>query len=506
MDVSELIEAEIRENEQLEYKSTSARPSGIVKELVALANQEGGRVIVGVDDSDGKIATVEDVEANGDPGGLEEALHNSIRDTVDPVIELEFGTVEYQSKTLIEIAVEDANVLHSWRPSGKPTFPIRHGSTTRYLSGFEIARAYGHLSSSNPAIETVDGLEQKKDSQTSTTDQTRQQDWSGGVYRTATTETLPTPETPVYSAPENRLIVESGGRQIVNFGQISLDPFQIGHSTVRLEDSINLMELSELPQCLQSIDTKLTTASYQSYSYSIKYGPRQLVGRGLENFIEDAYRISKICDRLTPGNKTADDRVRPIGVLSFPVSGGVGILELQWDGDTLRRGRSSIQLLMQNIPFNTAPYKELSDEWGWNPRGFQEQTRLQLLRINGDAELQETQQVTFNPSAEFVQEEIVAANPFYESPEQVASPFDIEVPEYLSEALAGINRLPFDIAGGLHPDDKTFTFDSMEVLHLDGLLETFIIYSLGRVASTDADIPELEMPFYVSDKSDTENN
>lgn len=504
MDISELVEDGVSEGEKLEYKSTDAHPDGIVKELVALANHKGGRVIVGIRENDGDIEAIEDVESGGNPSGLEETLHNLIRDNVKPVFELTYDTAEYDSKTLIDISVGNEGALHSWSGTGKPTFPIRHGSTTRYLSGFEIARAYGHPTDESPEsiIESGSTAEhpenpedQREEDRNSHTDLTRRQTWSNGVYRVGSVQSLPNPESPTYSAPPNRLILESGGRQITTFGQLGLEPVQANHSTVRLRDSITLLEISDLRQCLKSIDSRLDTSSYLAYSYSIKYGSRQLIGRGIENFLEDARRITEICDRLTPGDGTAGERARPIGVLSFPVSDGVGLLELQWDGDTLRRGRSSLQLLLQNVPLNTTPYEKLGEKWDWNPRSFEEQTRLQWLRINGSFGLQETRPITFDPSSEFPQKDIVATNPFYESPEQVDSAFDIDVPWYLCEGLAGLNRLPFDVAGGLHPDDNAFGFDFLEVLHLDGMIETFIIASLSRVTSTDADIPSLDPPF-----------
>jgi len=513
MDIYELIESGISEGERLEYKSTEAHRDKILKELVGLANKEGGRVIIGIEEDDGDIENVEDVASAGDPDGLEESLHNAIRNRVEPVLELSYDTVEYDSNTLIDISVNNATVLHSLRVNGKPTFPIRYGSTTRHLSGFELARAYGHTTDSptEPFVEsdetggtTGTENEQGERNQRSHGDYTRGQGWNNGVYRSGSVDSLPDPETPTYSAPPNRLIVEAGEHQIATFGQAGIEPFQATHSTVRLEDSLKIAEFDELQQCLEDIDSKLATSSYRAYSYSIKYGSRQLIGRGVENFWTDTNRITEICNRLTPGNGTAGKRARPIGILSFPILNGVGMLELQWDGEKLRPGRTSLQLLLENVPLDTTPYEEMSEEWGWNPRSFEEQTHLQWLQIRGRSELQETRPITFNPSGEFAQQDIVATNPFYDSPGQVDSAFDIDIPWYLCEALADINRLPFDIAGGLHPDDTAFAMDSIEILQFDGLIETFIIDPLCRVASTDADIPDIEMPDDVSNQANKE--
>ncbi|MFD1569390.1 AlbA family DNA-binding domain-containing protein [Halorubrum laminariae] len=494
MELAELIDAEAMESEDLEYKSADDHSESILRELVSLANNGGGRLIVGIKENDGEIVKIEDVTENGDPSGLEESLQNQIRDKVEPPIRLNYELAHYDSKTLVEISVSNEEEIHSLEINGKPVFPMRHGSTTGYLGCHDLSRIFqskglglAQNTREESDQESVDGRSDYWG------DITRERDWSGGVYRSGTIDQIPEPDPPRYSAPQNRLIVESGGRDIVMFGSTGIDPANTDQSTVRVRDRISLAEVSDIQSCLENIEKSLSSSSYLSHSYAIKYGPRQLVGRGIENFIEDTQRIRQVCARLTPGGDAVSKSVRPIGVISFPVSEGIGFLEMQWNGDTLRRGRSSLHILLRNIPLDPTPYQELFTELGGDPQSFERQTRLQLLRINGDSTLDQTSRMTFEPDHEFEHTDVVANNPFYGSAERINDAFDIEIPKQICEGLSRVNRLPFDVSGGVHPKDRSFSFDHIEVLQMDGLIQTFIIEPFSHSRKTDADIPRIDL-------------
>jgi hypothetical protein len=268
------------------------------------------------------------------------------------------------------------------------------------------------------------------------------------------------------------------------------------NSTIRLKDYINLHKLENLASCIRTIEQRTTGSAYRSHSYAIKYGSRQLVGRGIDNFLQDAHRVPEICSRLLPGNQTATDSAKPVGVLTFPFQDGVGILEVQWDGASLRSGRSSFYTILENIPLDTTPYQDLYDELGGEPQSLKELTHVQSIRINRGSviPLDETQIVTFRPEDEFVHQEVVAANPFYNAEEQISSAFDIDLPDTFVQTLSGLNRLPFDVSGGIHPEDESFGFRDIEMLQLDGLLSTFLVSPFSHVIDTEADITSVQIP------------
>lgn len=504
MNISTILEDGVIEHKRLEYKSADARPASIVKQLVAMANRDGGQVIVGVKENDGEIVALQDVNSEGNPSGLEEALHNSIRDNVEPVIELDFELVEHNSKTLISISVTNSDRLHSFADN-KPVFPIRHGSTTRYLSGLELPdrrltpdqSTVDDSNSSATDPEKADGNDADKNTaQSGRRLSPIHPGWNNGTHMSTTVESLPDTDPPTYSAPANRLILETGGHRIAVFGSLGLDPMRTNNSTIRLKDYINLHKLENLASCIRTIEQRTTGSAYRSHSYAIKYGSRQLVGRGIDNFLQDAHRVPEICSRLLPGNQTATDSAKPVGVLTFPFQDGVGILEVQWDGASLRSGRSSFYTILENIPLDTTPYQDLYDELGGEPQSLKELTHVQSIRINRGSviPLDETQIVTFRPEDEFVHQEVVAANPFYNAEEQISSAFDIDLPDTFVQTLSGLNRLPFDVSGGIHPEDESFGFRDIEMLQLDGLLSTFLVSPFSHVIDTEADITSVQIP------------
>lgn len=140
MDIAAVIDSGQPESATLEYTSEAADNNSILKEIVALANSEGGTIIVGIREQGGTIADVEDVS---DPSGLEAALQNQLASNVEPRLDVEFIQHEYEGNQLIEISVPSAESLHSAHLS-KPVFPVRRGSTTTYLHGLNLARAWLH--------------------------------------------------------------------------------------------------------------------------------------------------------------------------------------------------------------------------------------------------------------------------------------------------------------------------------------------------------------------------
>jgi len=138
MDAIEAIELEAPESTTLEYKSTDDHIDGILKEIVAFANNGGGTIVVGVKEEDGKIVEIQDVS---DPAGFEEGLQQRLGSKVEPRTEIDFQVNRHSGKRIVEITVPSYDLLRSV-DINKPTFPMRQGSTTTYLHGLNLARAY----------------------------------------------------------------------------------------------------------------------------------------------------------------------------------------------------------------------------------------------------------------------------------------------------------------------------------------------------------------------------
>lgn len=139
MDISELLESGQPESPTLEYKSTDAHPDSIIREIIALANNKGGTIIIGAREENGDIVEIEGVQ---DPSGLEENIQNQLATKVEPRTEIEFQICKYNAKQVVGISVEPYRLLRSVEIHNRPVFPIRQGSTTAYLHGMDLARAY----------------------------------------------------------------------------------------------------------------------------------------------------------------------------------------------------------------------------------------------------------------------------------------------------------------------------------------------------------------------------
>jgi|GEM_PF-2337661 len=117
------------ESEQIEFKEELNSPRDISKELVALANHNGGTLLLGVDDT-GEVTGVEDTKTT------EERVSGHVRSSIDPAMNPSIGEETIGDRTVLSIQVPEAD--------GKPynlngTFYVRTGTGTDKLSSDELA-------------------------------------------------------------------------------------------------------------------------------------------------------------------------------------------------------------------------------------------------------------------------------------------------------------------------------------------------------------------------------
>jgi predicted HTH transcriptional regulator len=87
------------ESETLEYKRKRANKESVVRELVAFANANGGRLIYGVQESDGEIEGFDDF--SDDFQSYEEGISNLITSSVQPRISVSIEELEKEGKALM---------------------------------------------------------------------------------------------------------------------------------------------------------------------------------------------------------------------------------------------------------------------------------------------------------------------------------------------------------------------------------------------------------------------
>lgn len=113
------------ESSHLEFKRRVPRPQRIAKEIIALANTSGGRLLLGVND-DGRIVGVRDAEEE------EFALRRALKRYCEPLVEVRSERVPVENgRDVIIVHVEESvnkpHFLVSVDPDGARTAYVRVG-------------------------------------------------------------------------------------------------------------------------------------------------------------------------------------------------------------------------------------------------------------------------------------------------------------------------------------------------------------------------------------------
>ncbi len=150
------------ENSRIEFKRDDIRAEQLAKEVVALANFRGGKVLLGVEDT-GEISGVS-------RDNLEEWVMNVFQNNIHPMILPAYETVRVADK---QIAIIDfpqgISKPYAVKHNGRETIYIRMGSTSRIATREQLARLFQ----------------------------------MGGMLHT---ETMPVPQTGLHSLDEARLL------------------------------------------------------------------------------------------------------------------------------------------------------------------------------------------------------------------------------------------------------------------------------------------------------------
>ncbi|WP_080505197.1 AlbA family DNA-binding domain-containing protein [Halorubrum aethiopicum] len=143
MDISEPIDRGDPEDGRLEYKSKEVANRKIALELGAMANSQGGSLVLGVrDNDDGEPDLIQDVSV---PHQRVESVTNVIYDRVEPTLDFNTNTPQVDNgKTVVEFAVDQSNTLHSFRhwKMDEPVFPVRRNTRVGYMHGHDVADHY----------------------------------------------------------------------------------------------------------------------------------------------------------------------------------------------------------------------------------------------------------------------------------------------------------------------------------------------------------------------------
>ena len=133
-EISEIIKN--GENASVEFKSSSVRNESVAKEIVAMANTQGGVILFGIADNG-------EIEGAGKKGGKninEEWVMNIARCNIVPAISVEYSDIQIENKRIVLIKVPKGN--DKPYQTNKSQYLVRIGSTNRQATQAELMRLF----------------------------------------------------------------------------------------------------------------------------------------------------------------------------------------------------------------------------------------------------------------------------------------------------------------------------------------------------------------------------
>ncbi|OQX11071.1 MAG: transcriptional regulator [Thiothrix lacustris] len=124
------------ENSGVEFKRDDIRPEQLAREVVALANFQGGRILLGVED-DGAVSGIQRV-------GLEEWVMNVFRDKIHPMMLPFYEEVQLPEGKRVAVISFTQGISKPYvvRHTGREDIYLRVGSTSQLATREQQARLY----------------------------------------------------------------------------------------------------------------------------------------------------------------------------------------------------------------------------------------------------------------------------------------------------------------------------------------------------------------------------
>ena len=139
------------ENSGVEFKRDTIENRALAKELVAFANFQGGRVILGVDD-DGSVAGII-------MDRLEECVITTCRDKIRPELIPYYEVIRdvEPGKNVAIVQVDRGWAVHHVWHNNHRTYYIRVGTQSREASDVELERLFQQRGAFRPEVRGVSG-------------------------------------------------------------------------------------------------------------------------------------------------------------------------------------------------------------------------------------------------------------------------------------------------------------------------------------------------------------
>ena len=183
------------ENSSVEFKRDDLKPKDLAKELVAFANFDGGRVLIGVDD-DGHVSGLQH-----EPAETEEWVMSVARDKVRPSLIPHFQVLRdvEPGKHVAVVRVGTGWTVMARYHNNKEEYFIRAGSQSVPMRQGELQRAFQQPSGLRPEVRPIPGATLNR------LDRRRLKDYFGRIRG----QDIPPDDTPDADAAWQRLLVNT---------------------------------------------------------------------------------------------------------------------------------------------------------------------------------------------------------------------------------------------------------------------------------------------------------
>lgn len=461
------------ESEEFDCKSKEIIESSrgrqkLVKVLSAMANQNGGTLIVGIRKESDESLLIQGFSTNSEV--VQHITHTALEYTNPSISKLlNFNFVEHSGKYVLRIDVDEAREK-----------PIQYKEEGDYV----------------PWIRIGDGMDKMTSDQMLSFFQNRDREkysifTSNVEQRVESSMDVDRPDDiPSLNSPPNWEIITTEGPTMVVFGEPGLS-HDFGKSVLyHVEERINATTSEGISEIFDVLKRTIVSDLIPSrLGYAIKLGERQVVGRDHRWFVEDLKKIEDTIELLTESHneKPTSDNVpedpRPIAVAYMSCLGGIFWLETQWNDSQFMRTRCGF--VFTDLPFNNNAYQSFFSEFGRQPDVYEQRSGQQLLSISGRPQHLSRPQIVDISAHPNAQDQMMVDNPYYHRTGDFENQIRGNIPDYLINPLDGVNRFPLSIAGGYKEnEDRDVELDTMTIFSKNLLMNTLFISGWCRQRRT----------------------
>lgn len=460
------------ESEELDIKSkeiveTKEKRIKLVKVLSAMANQNGGTVIIGARTNDKNELLLQGFDVDSE---VKQYLsHTAIEYTIPPVTEqIDINFVECTGKNLLRIDVSRAKEEPiRFKQDGEFVPWIRMNDGMERMSQDQIVSFFKDRSRARNSIFTSD-IKERVAVQLDIGSQ-------GDV-----------PDLP---SPPDHLLITTGNQSMIVCGEGGLS-HDFGKSTLyHIDERLYVSSPDGIEEVFKKLESIVgSNLDYSNFGYGIKLGRRQVLGRDHGSFVEDLRNIESVSEALQEAHKSGPADHSPpenpylIAVGYARCNAGIFWLQTQWRGDSFTGTRCGF--VFTDLPFRQQKYQKFYEELGAVPDMYEQRRGTQILKIAGESQyLGNTNRVDLASHPD-MSEYMSVENPFYGRVSDLRNQIDDEVPDYLTEPLDGVNRFPLNIGGGASQTaENKVVLDSISLFSKNLLVNTVFVSGWCRFKS-----------------------